>query len=94
MTIVLDSNFLLRWIQQGHPQQKLAETAMADLEAAGYDLCLLPQNLYEFWVVSTRPTNVNGLGKSGPETTRYSNNSALHIPFSATFQQFSTNGKA
>jgi predicted nucleic acid-binding protein len=69
MNIVLDSNVLLRWVQQGHAQQLIAETAMATLEAAGHELCLLPQNLYEFWVVSTRPTHVNGLGKTGPETT-------------------------
>jgi hypothetical protein len=28
----------------------------------GGKLCLVSQNLYEFWVVATRPTNVNGFG--------------------------------
>ena len=26
------------------------------------ELLIVPQNLYEFWVVATRPTSVNGLG--------------------------------
>src|SRR4051812_28543304 len=28
---------------------------------------IVPQNLYEFWVVLTRPTAVNGLGKTAAE---------------------------
>ena len=69
MNVALDSNLLLRWVQQTHPQQVVALAAMTNLELSGHDLCLLPQNLYEFWVVATRPPGVNGLGKSGPEAT-------------------------
>ncbi len=69
MNIALDSNLLLRWVQHAHPQQSVTKSAMKNLELGGHDLCLLPQNLHEFWVVATRPPNVNGLGKSGPETT-------------------------
>jgi predicted nucleic acid-binding protein len=34
---------------------------------AGHTLCVVPQNLYEFWVVCTRPLANNGLGKSVAE---------------------------
>ena len=30
----------------------------------------MPQNLFEFWVVATRPANVNGLGLSVEEATQ------------------------
>ena len=32
------------------------------LRAHGDTLFLVPQNLYEFWVVATRPLGENGLG--------------------------------
>ena len=38
--------------------------ALAALRQRGEELCILPQNLYEFWVVATRPLSVNGLGMS------------------------------
>ena len=40
--------------------------AVKRLARQGHTLHLVPQNLYEFWVVCTRPTNVNGLGKTAP----------------------------
>ena len=33
----------------------------------GHKLHVVPQNFYEFWVVATRPANVNGLGKTAAE---------------------------
>jgi predicted nucleic acid-binding protein len=40
----------------------------ADLSRqAGERLCLVPQNLYEFWAVATRPLAQNGLGMSVAE---------------------------
>jgi predicted nucleic acid-binding protein len=33
----------------------------------GHKLHIVPQNFYEFWVVCTRPINVNGLGKTAAE---------------------------
>jgi hypothetical protein len=32
------------------------------LDASGHEMLLVPQVLYEYWVVATRPTDVNGLG--------------------------------
>src|SRR5262249_1552350 len=33
----------------------------------GEQFCLVPQNLYEFWVVGTRPVAQNGLGLTAAE---------------------------
>jgi hypothetical protein len=66
MDIVVDANILLRYVSFGHPQQPIAVAAMANLELGGHRLCDVPQSLYEFWVVSTRPISVNGLGLTTP----------------------------
>ena len=39
-----------------------ALAAVKKLFADSYDLCLLPQNVIEFWNVATRPSDRNGLG--------------------------------
>ncbi len=41
---------------------RVAEAAVAELRWQGDDLCVAPQNLYEFWVIATRPLDQNGLG--------------------------------
>ena len=41
---------------------QLAVDAVATLRQRGEALYLAPQNLYEFWVVATRPPGENGLG--------------------------------
>ena len=62
MRVVPDTNVLMRSIEHGHPRPRVAEAAVAALLARGDELCLVPQNLYEFWSVSTRPIAQNGLG--------------------------------
>jgi predicted nucleic acid-binding protein len=64
MRILVDTNILLRTIEPGHPQHAIATEATDLLRRQGDVLCLVPQILYEFWVVATRPRNVNGLGMS------------------------------
>ena len=39
-----------------------AAAALIQLCDGGGDLCLVPQSIYEYWVVATRPATVNGLG--------------------------------
>jgi predicted nucleic acid-binding protein len=39
-----------------------AVRAVSTLLNRGARVCVLPQNLIEFWSVATRPVNVNGLG--------------------------------
>jgi predicted nucleic acid-binding protein len=61
MRILADSNIFLRSIQPGHPQHAGADRAITHLLAAGDEVCVVPQNLYEFWSVATRPIAQNGL---------------------------------
>lgn len=67
MRILLDTNVLLRLVETGHPQHPQATAAIDALRRQGHHLCLVPQNLYEFWVVATRPSDVNGLGMTPSE---------------------------
>ncbi len=62
MRILVDSNVLLRLAQPAHPQHKEATYAAAVLIGRPDELVLVPQCIYEFWVVATRPIPVNGLG--------------------------------
>ncbi|MBV9123660.1 MAG: type II toxin-antitoxin system VapC family toxin [Planctomycetes bacterium] len=62
MNVLLDTNILSRMAQQGHIQYQTAIDAAAALRLQGDVLCLVPQVLYEFWAVATRPAAVNGLG--------------------------------
>src|SRR5262245_53700487 len=64
MSVVLDTNILTRAAQPGHPMHNDALDALDALRQQGEELCIVPQNLYEFWVVATRPLTANGLGMS------------------------------
>src|SRR5438132_1191789 len=64
MSVLLDTNILTRSAQPHHPMHQPAVEAQAILRKDGETTYLVPQNLYEFWVVSTRPTGENGLGLS------------------------------
>ena len=39
-----------------------ANAALEALRVQGEELCVLAQNLYEFWAIATRPRASNGLG--------------------------------
>jgi predicted nucleic acid-binding protein len=67
--ISLDTNILLRGALRADPQHPRVSEALARLAAAGWELCIGLQNVVEFWVVATRPTDVNGFGLS-PERGR------------------------
>lgn len=62
MRILLDTNVLLRLEDLSHSQHSVARSAIDVLNAKGNDLVLVPQVVYEGWVVATRPSDVNGLG--------------------------------
>ncbi len=62
MTILLDTNILVRFVQRSQPQHALAANALTILLARNEALCVVPQVLYEFWSVATRPAENNGLG--------------------------------
>lgn len=67
MRILVDTNILLRGVEPGHAQHIQAMEATDVLRRQGHVLCLVPQNIYEFWVVATRPRDVNGLEMSPKE---------------------------
>lgn len=69
--ILVDTNLLLRIANPVDPQHGIATSAVAKLRTRGDVLCLVPQNFYEFWVASTRPTAVNGLGLSAAEANQF-----------------------
>jgi predicted nucleic acid-binding protein len=62
MNILLDTNILARMAQPGSAAYQVALDATNALGRRGDTPCLLPQVLYELWVVATRPVAVNGLG--------------------------------
>ncbi len=62
MNVLLDTNILGRMAEPGHAQYQTALDAATELVRRGDHPCLVPQVLYEFWVVATRPKPVNGLG--------------------------------
>ena len=62
MSIEVDTNIALRVSSPAHPMHHLALDAIRILGQQGERLCMMPQNLYEFWVAATRPMANNGLG--------------------------------
>lgn len=60
--ILADTNVLLRSVEPLHGMHVAAVNALiASTEKYG-SVCVLPQNLIEFWNVATRPADRNGLG--------------------------------
>ncbi len=67
MSTLVDTNIVTRSAQPSHPMYQPAVDAVDLLTRQGELLCLVPQNIYEFWVVATRPVALNGLGLSVAE---------------------------
>ncbi|MBI5863071.1 MAG: type II toxin-antitoxin system VapC family toxin [Planctomycetes bacterium] len=61
MRILLDTNVLARLAQPTHRQHAIAARAVEGVRLRGNELCIVPQVLYELWVVCTRPAASNGL---------------------------------
>jgi predicted nucleic acid-binding protein len=59
-----DSNILLSAAQPLHPHHSIVLTAVTRLLQQNVDLCIVTQNLVEFWVVATRPVGNYGFGMS------------------------------
>jgi predicted nucleic acid-binding protein len=64
MSILADTNILLRRTQPNHPSHTVAVESVAKLLAAGEPVYFTLQNISEFWNVATRPVANNGLGFS------------------------------
>ena len=61
---LLDTNILLRRVDRKSADHSLASRSVANLLARSEDCYLTAQVVIEFWVVATRPVQVNGLGWS------------------------------
>lgn len=70
MNYLLDTNILGRLIQKTHPMHPETVAAVRKLRKNEETLCIIPQNLIEFWVVATRPTTSNGLGLTVDEAIK------------------------
>src|SRR6185369_2944291 len=67
MNVVLDANVLLRLADPTSSAHAIAATAILALRLHGHTLYVVPQCIYEFWAVATRPIANNGLGLSVTE---------------------------
>jgi predicted nucleic acid-binding protein len=67
--LLLDTNIVLRLLDQTASEHTLCIEVIENLLNQGNTPCLAPQILIEFWVVATRPVNVNGFGWSGSQTS-------------------------
>ena len=64
MKCLVDTNILLRLVQKNSPMHLDTQRAILKLKKQGEFLCIIPQNIIEFWAVATRPLDKNGLGLS------------------------------
>jgi len=74
--ILLDTNLLTRITRAHDPQSGVARAAIQTLLLRGEQLIIVPQNLYEFWAVATRPAGAppsgsNGLGMSPTQAAHW-----------------------
>ena len=62
MSVLVDTNVLLRRAQPSHGSAAVAVESVAALLARNTPVYFTPQNISEFWNVATRPVEKNGLG--------------------------------
>jgi predicted nucleic-acid-binding protein len=54
VSFAVDTNVLLRSIDDAHAAQRVAQNGLLALRNHGETLFIFPQNLIEFWAVATR----------------------------------------
>jgi predicted nucleic acid-binding protein len=74
--ILLDTNVLVRMTRPIDPLCGVARAAIQTCQARGERLIVVPQNLYEFWSVATRPAGPppaggNGLGMTAGQAAQW-----------------------
>ncbi|MCC9604851.1 PIN domain-containing protein [Blastopirellula sp. JC732] len=70
MRILVDTSILVRTSQPDAVHFASAVDAVMRLFQSDSEPCIVPQVVYEYWVVATRPAAQNGLNLSVEETTR------------------------
>jgi predicted nucleic acid-binding protein len=66
MSVLVDTNILLRSVEPLHPHYSVAVGAVVRLLADNTPVYFTLQNIAEFWSVATRPKDKNGLGLAIP----------------------------
>lgn len=66
--IQVDTNILLRSAEPSHPTHHIAVNSVKVLLDNNTRVCLIAQNLIEFWNVATRPIENNGFGWTPAKT--------------------------
>lgn len=61
MRILLDTSVIVRLAEPHVWLHRETRDCIAQLARRGFEPCIVPQVLYEFWTVATRPTAQNGL---------------------------------
>ena len=69
MRILLDTNILVRLSNPQDNFYQVTREAVQKLSAQNHALCIVPQCLYEYWAVTTRPMAANGLGFTAEQVT-------------------------
>lgn len=64
MRVLLDTNIIVRAAQPSLPEWQVIERSLSELINQSATLSVVPQTIYEFWVVATRPLSQNGFGLS------------------------------
>ncbi len=90
--ILLDANIALRLADPTHVQHALAKAALTELKKRGEVFAIVPQTIYEFWVVATRPLAVNGLAFRSRRVKPKSPDSRRSRRFFLTSQPCTGNG--
>lgn len=62
MSVLIDTNVLLRSVQPAHPMHSVSVRAIQVLLAADESVFITIQNVAEFWNAATRPLAHNGMG--------------------------------
>jgi predicted nucleic acid-binding protein len=70
MDVLADTNILVRGVHRKAAKHREALRAIRMLRDRGDRVCVVPQNLYEFWAVATRPVESNGLGLHPAQAAR------------------------
>lgn len=88
---LLDTNIVMRLCNSSDLQHKLAINAVSRLLMQSDECFLATQVIIEFWVVATRPTQVNGLGWSVQQTRSMIDQLLARFPVLAESRQIFTN---
>ncbi|MFM7370994.1 MAG: type II toxin-antitoxin system VapC family toxin, partial [Sphaerospermopsis kisseleviana] len=67
---LLDTNIILRFANSQSQEYNLIRNTISEILLRGGQCFITSQVIIEFWVVATRPVNVNGLGWTVSQTTQ------------------------